>query len=406
MMMKRTIITGLSAAGLVMASGLVFAAGQYGPGASDTEIKIGNTTAYSGPGSPYSMVVKTEAAYFNKINAEGGIHGRKIKFISYDDGYSPPKTLEQVRRLVESDHVLLLFQSLGTAHNTAIQQYMNDNKVPQLFIGSGATKWNDPQHFPWTMAGLPSYQAEAHIYAKYLLEKHPDGKIGILYQNDDYGKDYLKGLEDGLGGKMRIAAELSYEPSEPTIYSEISNLQASGADVFFDMTMAKFAAQAIKRLAEIAWKPVHILTITSASIGAVFKPAGIENSKGTLTANFLKDATDPAWKDDSGFKEWLVFMDKYFPEGDKTSSLTVYGYTLAQVLVSVLEQCGDNLTRENVMRQAANLRNLQLGMLLPGITVNTSPTDYAPIKQLRMMRFDGERLVPIGPIITSDIAGN
>jgi branched-chain amino acid transport system substrate-binding protein len=399
-------LTILSILTVVATTGQALAQKKYDPGASDTEIKVGNIMPYSGPGSPYSLVGKTEAAYFNKVNAEGGINGRKIKFISYDDAYSPPKTFEQARKLVEGDQVLLLFQVLGTAHNTTIQKYMNENKVPQLFIATGATKWNDPQHFPWTMASIPSYQSEAHVYAKYLLANHPDGKIGILYQNDDYGKDYLRGFKDGIGGKMRIVAELPYEPSEPTVYSQIAGLQASDADVFFDASSAKFAAQAIKHAAEVGWRPVHVLNGVSASIGSVFKPAGLDNSKGILTASYLKDATDPAWKDDPGLKEWTAFMDKYFADGDKTSLFTVYGYTWAQVLVAVLGQCGDDLTRANVMRQAANLKNLTFGMLLPGITVSTSPNDYAPVKQFQIARFDGEHLVPFGPILNGESAGN
>jgi len=394
------------ALGLLLTASPVVAQKKYDLGASDTEIKIGNIMPYSGPGSPYSLIGKTEAAYFSKGNAEGGINGRKIKFISYDDAYSPPKTFEQARKLVESDQVLLLFQVLGTAHNTTIQKYMNENKVPQLFIASGATKWNDPQRFPWTMALIPSYQSEAQVYAKHVLANHPDGKIGILYQNDDYGKDYLKGFKDGIAGRMPIVAELPYEPSEPTVYSQIASLQASGANVFFDASSAKFAAQAIKHAAEVGWKPVHILNGVSASIGGVFKPAGIENAKGILTASYLKDPTDPAWKDDPGLKEWSSFMDKYLPEGDKTSSFTVYGYTWAPVLVAVLGQCGDDLTRANVMRQAANLKDLTFGMLLPGITVSTSASDYAPVKQFQMTRFDGDHLVPFGPIIGGERAGN
>jgi branched-chain amino acid transport system substrate-binding protein len=293
---NRLYVLALTILTVVVAANQALAQKRYDPGASDTEIKVGNIMPYSGPGSPYSLIGKTEAAYFNKINAEGGINGRKIKFISYDDAYSPPKTFEQARKLVESDQVLLLFQVLGTAHNTTIQKYMNENKVPQLFIATGATKWNDPQHFPWTMLSIPSYQSEAHVYAKHLLANHADGKIGILYQNDDYGKDYLKGFKDGVAGKMRIVAELPYEPSEPTVYSQIATLQASGADIFFDASSAKFAAQAIKHAAEIGWKPVHLLNGVSASIGSVFKPAGLENAKGTLSASYLKDATDPAWE--------------------------------------------------------------------------------------------------------------
>src|SRR5579871_4029688 len=326
---------------------------KYDPGASDSEIKIGNIMPYSGPASAYAEIGKTEAAFFRKVNAEGGVNGRKINFISYDDGYSPPKTVEQARKLVESDEVLLIFQPLGTAHNTAIQRYMNAKKVPQLFVASGATKWNDPQHFPWTMGWQPNYQSEARIYAEYLLKNHPQGKIGVLYQNDDYGKDYLKGLKDGLNGKVQIVAEVPYETTDPTVDSQVINLKASGADVFFNVGTPKFAAQAIKKVAELGWKPVHLLNNVSVSVGAVLKPAGFDNSKDVLSTGYLKDPTDPTWKDDAAYKEWLAFMDKYYPDGDKTSVNTVTGYTAAQTLIQVLKQCGDNLTRENVMKQAA-----------------------------------------------------
>jgi branched-chain amino acid transport system substrate-binding protein len=378
---------------------------KYGPGASDTEIKLGNIMPYSGPASAYGQIGKTEAAYFRKVNDDGGVNGRKINFISYDDGYSPPKAVEQARKLVESDEVLLIFQSLGTPSNTAIQKYMNAKKVPQLFVATGATKWNDPQHFPWTMGWQPNYQSEAHIYAEYLLKDHPQGKIGVLYQNDDYGKDYLKGLKDGLNGKMRIVAEAPYETTDPTVDSQVINLKASGADIFFNVATPKFAAQAIKKVAELGWKPVHILNNVSASVGAVLRPAGFENAKGVLTTAYFKDPTDPTWKDDAGFKKWSAFMDKYYPDGDKTANETVYGYLAAQTLVAVLKQCGDNLTRENVMKQAASLKNLELDMLLPGSSINTGPNDFAPIKQMQMGRFNGERYEQFGPLMISGAAG-
>jgi len=378
---------------------------KYDPGASDREIKIGNTVPYSGPVSAYGEIGKTHAAYFRKINAEGGINGRKINFISYDDAFSPPKTVEQVRRLVESDEVLLLFNPLGTPSNIAIQRYMNARKVPQLFVASGATNWNDPQHFPWTMGFNPDYQREARIYAEYLLKNHPQGKIGILYQNDDSSKDYLKGLKEGLHGKMPIVAEMPYEFSDPTVESQIITLKASGADVFFNRATPKFAAQAIRKTAELGWKPVHLLNAVSNAVGAVLKPAGLDNAKGVLSASFSKDPTDPAWKDDPALKEWSAFMDKYYPDGDKTSSNTAYGYLVAQTLVQVLKQCGDNLTRENVMKQAANLRNLKLGMLLPGIEINTGPNDFAPLKQMQMQRFNGESWELFGPVMTGEVGG-
>jgi branched-chain amino acid transport system substrate-binding protein len=378
---------------------------KYGPGVTDSEIKIGNIMPYSGPASAYGEIGKAEAAYFRKINEEGGVNGRKINFISYDDAYSPPKTVEQARKLVESDEVLLIFQSLGTAQNTAIERYMNSKKVPQLFVATGASKWNDPQHFPWTMGWQPSYQSEAHIYAQYLIKTHPQGKIGVLYQNDDYGKDYLKGLKDGLKGKAQIVAEAPYETTDATVDSEIINLKASGADILFNVATPKFAAQAIKKIAELGWKPVHLLNNVSNSVGSVLKPAGFDNAKGVLSTAYLKDPTDPTWKDDPAYKEWSAFMDKYYPDGDKTSSFTVYGYLAAQTLVAVLKQSGDNLTRDNVMKQAASLKNLELGMLLPGMRINTGPNDFAPIKQMQMEQFNGERFELFGPIMSGEVGG-
>jgi branched-chain amino acid transport system substrate-binding protein len=378
---------------------------KYDIGASDTEIKIGNIMPYSGPLSAYATIGKTIAAYFNKINAEGGIQGRKINFISYDDGFSPPKTVEQARKLVESDEVLLIFQSLGTPTNNAIQKYLNANKVPQLFVATGATKFGDAKNFPWTMGWQPTYQIEGRIYAKYLLQNHPDGKIAILYQNDDSGRDYIKGLKDGLEGKIQVVAETPYEPTDPTVDSQIITLKASGADIFFNESSPKFAAQAIKKVAELGWKPVHLLASISASVGSVLRPAGLENSKGILSSGYLKDPTDPKWKGDPAIKEWAAFMDKYYPDGDKTTTFTVYGYLTAQTMVQVLKQCGDDLTRENVMKQAANLKDLELGMLLPGIKINTGPSDYYPIKQMQMSRFNGEYGELFGPVIATDISG-
>ncbi|TMI98959.1 MAG: ABC transporter substrate-binding protein [Alphaproteobacteria bacterium] len=379
---------------------------KYDPGASDTEIRIGNIMPYSGPASAYGTIGKALAAYFNKVNAEGGINGRKIRFITYDDGYAPPKTVEQARRLVENDEVLLILNSLGTAHNTAIQKYMNARKVPQLFVATGATKFGDPKNFPWTMGWQPNYQSEGRIFAQYILKNHPDGKIGILFQNDDYGKDYVKGLKDGLAGKMMIVAELPFEASDPTVDSQMVSLKASGADIFYNVTTPKFAAQSIKKAAEIGWKPVHLLNSVSASVGAVMKPAGLENGKGVLTAVYGKDPTDPAWKDDAGMKEWVAFMDKYYPDGDKSSSFPVYGYSIARTMVQVLRQCGDDVTRENVMRQAANLKDFETGMALPGITINTSPTDFYPIEQMQMGRFNGESFVPFGPVLSGEVGGS
>jgi branched-chain amino acid transport system substrate-binding protein len=379
---------------------------KYDTGASDTEIKIGNIMPYSGPASAYGVIGKTEEAYFKKINAEGGINGRKINFISYDDGYSPPKTVEQARKLVESDEVLLIFNSLGTPPNSAIQKYMNSKKVPQLFVSTGATKWNDPKDFPWTMGWQPNYQSETQIYAKYILKNYPNAKIGVLYQNDDYGKDYLKGLKDGLGSKTSmIVLEESYEVSEPTIDSHIVKLRAAGADVFINITTPKFAAQAIKKNAEIGWKPVHFLNNVSASVGAVMKPAGFENSQDIISSAYLKDPTDPQWKNDAGMKAWNEFLDKYYPEANRADGGVIFGYTVAQGLVQVLKQCGDDLTRANVMKQAASLKDLELGGLLPGIKVNTSPTDFAPISQLQLMKFKGDTWELFGDVLNGEAAG-
>jgi branched-chain amino acid transport system substrate-binding protein len=390
---------------IAIAAGSATAQKKYSPGASDTEIKIGNIVPYSGPASAYGVIGKTIAAYFNKVNAEGGINRRKIRFISYDDAYSPPKTVEQARRLIESDEVLLIFFSTGTPTNSAIQRYMNARKVPQLFVASGAVKWNDPKNYPWTMGWAPSNQGEGHIYAQYLLRNHPEGKIAVLYQNDDFGKDYVRGLTDGLAGKIPIIAEAPYETADPSPDSQIVSLRASRADIFFDVTTPKFAAQAIKKVAEIGWKPLHFLNNVSRSIGAVLRPAGFGNAEGIFSAGYTKDATDPAWNNDPAFQEWSAFMDQYYPGGDKTDNLTVTSYAAAQTLVQVLEQCGDDLTRENVLRQATNLHELRLGMLLPGITINTGPTDYAPLKQMQMMRFTGEHWKLFGPIMNGAPAG-
>ncbi len=377
---------------------------KYDTGATDTEIKIGNIMPYSGPASAYGVIGKTEQAYFNKINAAGGINGRKINFVSYDDGYSPPKAVEQARKLVESDEVLFIFNSLGTPSNSAIHKYMNAKKVPQLFVATGATKWNDPKEFPWTMGWQPNYQSEAHIYAKYLMKEKPDAKIAVLYQNDDYGKDYLKGLKDGLGTKASmIVAEESYETTEPTIDNHIVKLKSSGADVFFNVTTPKFAAQAIKKVAEVDWKPLHILNNVGASVGSVLKPAGFDNSQGIISAAYLKDVSDPQWDNDPGMKHFLDFLAKDFPEGNKLDASIVVGYSVAQTMVQVLKQCGDNLTRENVMKQAANLKDFQIDMLLPGIKINTSPTDFAPISQLQLMKFKGEKWELFGNIVSGDV---
>jgi len=380
---------------------------KYDTGATDTKIKIGNIMPYSGPASAYGVIGKTEAAYFKMINDAGGINGRKINFISYDDGYSPPKTVEQARKLVESDEVLLIFNALGTPPNSAIHKYMNAKKVPQLFVATGATKWNDPKDFPWTMGWQPSYQSEARIYAKYILRQKPNAKIAVLYQNDDYGKDYLKGLKDGLGAKAAsmIIAEESFETTEPTIDNHIVKLKSSGADVFVDIATPKFAAQAIKKVAEIEWKALHILNNVSASVGSVIKPAGYDNSQGIISAAYLKDASDPQWDNDPGMKQFYDFLAKNYPDGNKLDGSTVVGYGVAQTLVEVLKKCGDDLTRENVMKQAANLKDFRTEVLLPGIKINTSPTDFAPISQLQLMKFKGEKWELFGDIISADVGG-
>jgi branched-chain amino acid transport system substrate-binding protein len=366
---------------------------KYDPGASDTEIKVGNIMPYSGPWSAYGLIGRTEAAYFKMINDQGGVNGRKINFISYDDAFSPPKTVEQARRLVESDEVLLIFQNLGTPTSNAIQKYLNGKKVPQLFVAAGATKFGDYKNFPWTMGWQPTYQTEGRIYAKYILDNLPQGKIGILYRNDDSGRDYLRGLKDGLGEeatKRMIVSELPYDATDPTIDSQIVAIKAAGADIFFDKASPKFAAMVIRKVAELGWKPTVFLASASNSVGSVLKPAGLNNSKGVLSSSYIKDPTDPAWKADPAIKEWSAFMDKYFPDGDKSSSFSTYGYAVAQTLVQMLKQCGDELTRDNVMKQAANLKDVDIGLLLPGIKINTSPTDYHPIEQMQMSRFNGE----------------
>jgi len=378
---------------------------KYDTGDTDTEIKIGNIMPYSGPASAYGVIGKTEEAYFNKINTEGGINGRKITFVTYDDGYSPPKAVEQVRKLVESDEVLLVFNPLGTPSNSAIQKYLNSKKVPQLFVATGATKWNDPKDFPWTMGWQPSYQSEAHIYAKYLMKEKPDGKIAVLFQNDDFGKDYLKGLKDALGAKTSmIIAEESYETSEPSIDGHIVKLKATGADVFLSITTPKFAAQAIKKLAEVDWHPMHIVSNVSSSVGGVIKPAGFENSQGIMSAAYAKDGADPQWDNDPGMKKFFDFLAKYYPDGNKLDGSVVYGYGAAQTMVKVLQMCGDDLTRANVMKQAASLKDFEPDTLLPGIKINTSATDFAPIEQLQMMRFKGEKWDLFGDILSGELS--
>jgi branched-chain amino acid transport system substrate-binding protein len=401
MKLKQIFTPAALAIGVAMLSAPAFAAKHYGPGVTDTEIKIGQTMPYSGPASAYGQFGKAHAAYFKMINDEGGINGRKIDFISLDDGYSPPKTVEQTRKLVEQDGVLLQFGSLGTPTNSAVHKYLNAKKVPQLFVATGATKWGDPKHFPWTMGWQPSYQQEARIYAEDILKNHPNAKIGVLYQNDDYGKDYLKGLVDGLGAKAKtmIVKEVSYETSEPTIDSQIVALKGSGADVFVNITTPKFAAQAIRQAYDIGWKPVQYLNNVSNSVGAVLKPAGLEKSVGIISSTYYKGASDPQWNNDPGmikFKEWLK---KYLPGADPSNNFNVIGYSQAETMVHVLKACGDDLTRANIMKQAANIKNLELPLLLPGMKVNTTPTDFFPLGQLQLEKFDGTKWEHVGSVM-------
>jgi ABC-type branched-subunit amino acid transport system substrate-binding protein len=393
-------VTGTAVA-IALSASSAYAQKKYDPGATDTEIKIGQTVPFSGPASAYATIGKAQAAYFNMINAQGGVNGRKINLIQYDDAYSPPKAVEQVRKLVESDEVLLTFQIIGTPSNAAVQKYLNTKKVPQLFAATGASKFTDPKNFPWTLGFNPNYFVEGRIYGQYILKEYPNAKIGVLYQNDDLGKDYLNGIKSGLGDKAAtmIVAEASYEVSDPTIDSQILKLKSAGADLFFSASTPKFAAQAIKKNAELGWKPVHILDINATSVGAVMQPAGLEASKGVISVNYGKDPSDPTWKDDAGMKRYFDFMAKYFPDGDKNSSFNTYGYGTAQLMVHVLKQCGDDLTRENVLKQATNLKNVQLDLALPGILGNTTPNDYRVNKQLQMMKFNGERWELFGPII-------
>ena len=399
--MKRTLVPIAALLAAALASPLALAQKKYDPGASDSEIKIGNTNPYSGPASANGTIGKTIAAYFRMLNDHGGINGRKINFITYDDGYSPPKTVEMARKLVEQDEVLFLFQTLGTPCNTAIHKYMNAKKVPQLFVATGATKWNDPKDFPWTMGWQPNYQTEGKIYAQHILKTKPNAKIGILYQNDDFGKHVLKGLKDGLGDKAKtmIVKEASYEVSDPTVDSQIIQLQASGADVLVDITTPKFAAQAVRKVYDIGWKPVHYLNNVGASVGSVLKPAGFDKSVGVITTNYLKDYTDKQWANDAGMKKFAEFMKKYYPEGNLADASNVYGYTAARTLEAVLKQAGDNLTRANIMKQAASLHDVALDTLLPGIKINTSATDFAPIESVQLARFNGKQYELFGSVI-------
>ncbi len=400
MLTKRNVL----AAGLASVAALAAPAmAQTVVGVTDDTIKIGNTMPYSGPASAYGQIGQTMAAYFKKVNAEGGINGRKIDFITYDDAYSPPKTVEQVRRLVEQDQVALLYGVLGTPPNSAIHRYVNAKKVPHLFISTGATKWGDPENYPWTMGWQPNYQTEGKIYGQYVRDNLPDAKIGVLYQNDDYGKDYLEGFKEGLGDMTsQIVSEQSYEVADPTVDSQIINLQSSGADVFFNITTPKFAAQAIKKAHDIGWTPTHFLNNVSQSVGAVLKPAGLEASQGLISAIYQKEPGDPQWADDPAMQEWSKFMDEYYPDGDKTSSFTTFGYANARTMEQVLRQAGDDLSRENIMKEAANLKQVDVGVLLPGIFIDTSPTDFYPIEAVQLVKFKGESWERFGDVLSSE----
>ncbi|MBV9154313.1 MAG: ABC transporter substrate-binding protein [Alphaproteobacteria bacterium] len=400
---RRTILAAAPSA-LAFAALPAHGAKQYGPGVTDTEIKIGNTCFYTGPASSYGTIGKAMTAYYKMVNDQGGVNGRKINFISYDDAYSPPKTVEQTRRLVEQDQVLLDAGPLGTPTNSAIWHYMNEKKVPQLFVSTGATKWDDPKGHPWTIGWQPNYQSEGRIYATFIMKEKPNGKIGVLYQNDDFGKDYLKGLKDGLGDKKSLVViEASYETLDATVESQVVGMKAAGCEVFVNTAIPKFAAQAIRKAVEIEWKPLHVLSSIGNSVAATLKPAGLENAKGLVSDFYLKDPTDPRWKDDEGFKWWVSFMDKYYPDGDKSDAGNVYGPSNAATIVQVLKQCGDELTRENIMKQAANLHDFTVPMLLPGIKINTSPSDFAPVKQVQMGRFDGAKWELFGELLTGAV---
>jgi ABC-type branched-subunit amino acid transport system substrate-binding protein len=403
-MMKRMSLIAASSLALALMAGTAHAQKAYGPGVTDTEIKIGNINPYSGPASAYGQIGKAIGAYFDKVNADGGIDGRQIKYITVDDGYSPPKAVEAARRLVEQDNVLLIFQSLGTPSNTAIHKYMNEKKVPQLFVATGAAKWNDPKNFPWTMSWQPNYQTEARIYARYILKNIPDAKIAILYQNDDYGKDYIQGLKDGLGAQYDklVVATKSYETTDPTVDSQVVALKASGANVFFNITTPKFASQAIRKVYDIDWKPVQFLNNVSTSVTGVLQPAGLDKAVGIISSYYLKDPSDPQWQNTKEYQDWLAWLKKYLPNGDPGDAFNVYGYTAAQTLVHVLKQCGDDLTRENVMKQAASISSLELPMLLPGIKISTGPSDFAPIKQMQLQKFDGKTWELFGTVVSAE----
>ena len=390
----------LSATLLALSAAPALAQKKYDTGVTDTEIKIGNIMPYSGPASAYGIIGKTMSAYFRMINDNGGVNGRKINFITYDDAYSPPKTVEQARKLVESDEVFLIFASLGTAPNAAIQKYMNNMKVPQLFVATGASRWGDPEHFPWTIGWQPNYRAEGRVYATYILQHHPAAKLGVLYQNDDFGKDYVLGLKDVLRDKYdkMVVSEISYEIAMPTVDSLVVAIKSMNPDIFINVATPKFAAQAIKKVAELGWHPIHIMTNVSASVGAVLRPAGLENSKGILSAGYQMDVTDPQWDSTPGMKRFRAFMTKYYPEADRAESGPLTAWNTSTALVEVLRRCGDNLTRENVMKIVANM-DFEIDTYIPGIRIKTTTTDFYPIEQVQMMKFTGEKWELFGPII-------
>ncbi len=394
---------GLSVLLLACAMTSALAQKQYDPGASDTEIRIGTTTPYSGPASAYSAGAVSETAYFAMINDQGGVNGRKINFISLDDAYSPPKTVEQIRRLIESDEVLFLVNTVGTATNLAVVKYINQKQVPHLFIGSGATVFNDPKHYPWSMSWTPHYASEAEIYAKYILSAKPDAKIGILAQNDDLGRDYMLGFKRGLGERASsmIVSYQTYNTSDPTVDSQVVTLKSAGADVFVIFSVPKFAAQAIRKAYDIDWHPQEFVSSVGSSIAGAIRPAGFEAAKGIISAAYQKDPADPQWRDDPAMKAWNTWMDKYNPHVDKSDYYGPYGYNVGYAVVHLLKQCGDNLTRANIMRQASHL-DMELPLLLPGIRLKTTPSDLRPIKQMRLVRFDGQRYVLFSDVIESE----
>ena len=396
-MSGRLFLAGLAAASLPIR----VRAADATPGVTATELKIGNTAAYSGPASAYGIIARTEAAVFKMINEQGGVGGRKIIYDSLDDGYSPPKTVDMVRRLVEEDEVAFIFATIGTPTNTAIARYTNSKGVPLIFLGSGANKWGDPQHAPWVMGWQPSYRTEAQIYTRYILREKPDAKIGILYQNDDFGKDYPAGVRDVLGADFdkHVVKVVSYETTDATIDSQAVAMQSSGADVLITAATPKFAAQTIRKVAELGWKPLHFMTNVSISVGSVITPAGPENAKGLISAAYLKDPTDPTWKDDPGMNQWRTFMAKYMPDADLTDGGTVFGYGVTMCLGQVLKQCGTDFSRSNIMKQAASLRDVEIPVLLPGIKVNTSATNFHPIRQMQLTRWTGQHFELFGKVL-------